>query len=351
MTARGDADLITALRLADTARGEVERLAHQLQCEAAVLVGLGPDELTTAFSACGGTAELVEPLGQRIPLIPPIGEAYVAGAAPDVVERWLAKVTPKDDQLVEQYRARLASVERRGAGISLLGTAGPVEYERLGEALREYGTGELTPARERQFRGLLASTKCFFEDRELAPGETYRVGGIVVPVRNPEGDISMVLRVTQLPRRPPAPRSRRGSPPSSGPPARWSTSSAGPLAGAPSATTATGTQRTSRCDRTQHAEPPRRTPPGRCSRLGCRRSVQRMHDARRPVLGLGVEVVAPDRRLVVHLGHPLPRHLDAVVAELDVELRGGRAVEAERLVVGVASQGQRSGTSNSSSRS
>jgi hypothetical protein len=81
----------------------------------------------------------------------------------------------------------------------LLGTAGPVEYERLGEALREYGTGELTPARERQFRGLLANTKCFFEDRELAPGETYRVGGIVVPVRNPEGDISMVLRATQLP--------------------------------------------------------------------------------------------------------------------------------------------------------
>ena len=74
-----------------------------------------------------------------------------------------------------------------------------MEYERLGEALREYGNGELTPARERQFRGLLANTKCFFEDRELAPGETYRVGGIVVPVRNPEGDISMVLRVTQLP--------------------------------------------------------------------------------------------------------------------------------------------------------
>jgi flavin reductase (DIM6/NTAB) family NADH-FMN oxidoreductase RutF/DNA-binding IclR family transcriptional regulator len=196
MAARGDADLITALRLTDSARQEVERLAQRLRCEAAVLVGVGPDELTTAFSAYGGTAEMVEPLGQRIPLIPPIGEAYVAGAAPQVVERWLAKV--KDPDLVEQYRKRLASVERRGAGVSLLGVDAPVEYERLGEALRDYATGELTPARERELRNLLARTRCFFEDRELAPSDDYRVGGIVVPVRNPEGDISMVLRVTQL---------------------------------------------------------------------------------------------------------------------------------------------------------
>ena len=156
MAARGDADLIAALRLTDTARHEVERLAQRLRCEAAVLVGVGPDELTTAFSAYGGTAEMVEPLGQRIPLIPPIGEAYVAGAAPEVVEHWLSKVNPKDPELVEQYRTRLASVERRGAGISFLGGDGPVEYEQLGEALREYGTGELTPAREREFRSLLA---------------------------------------------------------------------------------------------------------------------------------------------------------------------------------------------------
>jgi flavin reductase (DIM6/NTAB) family NADH-FMN oxidoreductase RutF len=199
MAARGDADLIAALRLTDTARHEVERIARRLRCEAAVLVGVGPDELTTAFSAYGGAAEMVEPLGQRIPLIPPIGEAYVAGAAPDVVEHWLSKVNPKDAELVEQYRTRLASVERRGAGISFLGGDGPVAYEQLGAALREYGTGELTPAREREFRSLLASTKCFFQDRELVPDENYRVGGIVVPVRNPEGDISMVLRATQLP--------------------------------------------------------------------------------------------------------------------------------------------------------
>lgn len=199
MAAKGDADIISAVRLADTARTQVERLAQRLQCEAAALVGVGPDELTTAFSAYAGTAEMVEPLGERIPLIPPIGEAYVAGAGPDVVEHWLGKVSPQDEELLGQYRARLAAVAREGVAVSVLGNRDQQEYDALRAALREYGEGELTPAREREFRQLLAQNRCFFEDVELVPDQTYTVGGIVAPVRNPEGDISMVLRVTQLP--------------------------------------------------------------------------------------------------------------------------------------------------------
>ena len=199
MAAKGDADLISAIRLADPARAHVEQLAQSLQCEAAALVGVGPDELTTAFSAYAGSAEMAEPLGERIPLIPPIGEAYVAGAATEVVERWLAKVSPQDEELLGQYRARLAAVARNGVAVSVLGEREQHEYDALRAALREYGEGELTPAREREFRQLLAQTRCFFEDVELVADRTYTVGGIVAPVRNPEGDISMVLRVTQLP--------------------------------------------------------------------------------------------------------------------------------------------------------
>ena len=199
MAAKGDADLIAAIRLADTAKTRVERLAQRLQCEAAALVGVGPDELTTAFSAYGGYAEMIEPLGERIPLIPPIGEAYVAGSAPEVVERWLAKVHPQDEELLGQYRARLAAVARDGFALSVLGERQQHEYDAFRAALREYGEGEVTPAREREFRQLLAQNRCFFEDVELVPDRTYTVGGIVAPVRNPEGDISMVLRVTQLP--------------------------------------------------------------------------------------------------------------------------------------------------------
>lgn len=199
MSARADADLIAAVRLADRARGQVEQLAGRLGCEAAALVAVSPDELTTAVSAYGGRASMVEPLGQRIPLIPPIGEAYVAGNGAEVAERWLAKVSPGEPELVERYRTRLATVAERGYAISMVGPGARADYERLDEALREYASGELTPARERAVRSVLAGTRHFFEDVELEADATYDVGAIVVPVRGPEGDVAMVLRIGQLP--------------------------------------------------------------------------------------------------------------------------------------------------------
>ena len=199
MSAKADADLITAVRLGDRARGQVERIAHRLRCEAAALVAISPDELTTVVSAYGGTASMVEPLGQRVPLIPPIGEAYVAGAAPEVVERWLAKVGPADPKLVECYRARLATVAERGVALSMVGPGARADYARMHEALAEYASGELTPARERAVRAVLAQTRHFFDDVDLLPSETYDVGAVVVPVHGPDGRVAMVLRATQLP--------------------------------------------------------------------------------------------------------------------------------------------------------
>ncbi|MDN4174077.1 flavin reductase family protein [Nocardioides sp. SOB77] len=199
MAARGDGDLIAAVRLGDRARTQVERLATSLGCEAAALVAVSPDELTTAVSAYGGTATMVEPLGQRIPLIPPIGEAYVAGAAPDVVERWLAKVTPHDPELVACYRKRLDTVAANGVALSMVGPGARADYDRMHDALAEYASGELTPARERAVRSVLAQTRHFFDDVEVLPDETYDVGAVVVPVHGPDGRVAMVLRATQLP--------------------------------------------------------------------------------------------------------------------------------------------------------
>ena len=198
MAAKADADLIAAVRLGDRARPQVEKLARTLGCEAAALVAVSPDELTTAVTAYGGSAEMVEPLGQRIPLIPPIGEAYVAGN-PERTERWLSKIVPPDDDVIACYLHRLASVARSGVALTLLGPEARADYDRMHEALAEYAAGELTPARERAVRAVLAGTRHVFADADVVPDATYDVGSVVVPVRGPYGEIAMVLRVTQLP--------------------------------------------------------------------------------------------------------------------------------------------------------
>jgi len=196
MSARGDAELFAALRLADVATPEIEALAARLRCEAAALVVVDDDELTTAVTAYGGDAELGEQLGQRIPLIPPVGMAYIADAAPSVVERWLARVA--DPDRAASYRRRLDSVVAHGVEITMRGSDAGA-FERMEEALTGYAAGRLPPARRRAVGTGPARTPHCPEEVRLTDHEIFDVGSIVAPVHNPEGDVSLLVRVGQLP--------------------------------------------------------------------------------------------------------------------------------------------------------
>ena len=199
MSARGDAELFAALRLADVARPHVEELATRLQCEAAVLVAVDEDTLTTAVSAYGGAAQMAERLGQRIPLIPPIGLAYVAGAEQRVVDRWLAKAADPDQ--VPSYRGRLDDVLSRGVEITLAGSDAH-ELEQLMDSLGEYGAGRLTPAQQRALSADVSRAPHFPQEVRLDDDIVVDVLAIIAAVHNPEGDTSMLVRIAQLPRSP-----------------------------------------------------------------------------------------------------------------------------------------------------
>ena len=200
MTAKGDADLITAIRLADPARQIIGPLADKLGCEAAVLVGVNDDELTTAASAYGGGASMRERLGDRIPLMPPLGEAYVAEQAREVVDRWLSRAPSQEQEIIQKYRQRLDTIAERGAALAMIAPGGEGAYRELHEAMTEYSSSKLTPARERAIRSAIQNMSWFFAAVKLVDDELYDVGSVAVPVHNPEGDVSMVVRVTQLPR-------------------------------------------------------------------------------------------------------------------------------------------------------
>ncbi|MGR7025786.1 flavin reductase [Geodermatophilus sp. URMC 62] len=197
MSARGDAGLFAALRLADVARPHLDELATRLQCQTTALVAVDEDALTIAISAYGGTAEMTERLGERIPLIPPIGMAYVAGAEEHVVDRWLARLPDRDE--VPAYRQRLDSVLARGFEITLAGPDAD-EIERLRDSLADYAAGRLTPARQRAVSAELGRASFFREEVPLDDdGATLDISFITAPVHNPEGDVSMLAQLGQVP--------------------------------------------------------------------------------------------------------------------------------------------------------
>jgi flavin reductase (DIM6/NTAB) family NADH-FMN oxidoreductase RutF/DNA-binding IclR family transcriptional regulator len=198
MSATGDADVIAAVQLAEVARPQVERIARQLACEAAVLVGVNDHELTTAVSAYGGAAEMTAPLGDRVPLMPPLGEAYVAWAGDEVVEAWLRRASSQTPEMVGKYRRRLAAVKERGFAVSSMCDESTPSYGDLKDAMLEYAAGGLTPARERAVRSVIADTSRFFETIDIDEERFYDLGSIVVPVLGPDGQVVLCLRATQL---------------------------------------------------------------------------------------------------------------------------------------------------------
>lgn len=198
LSALGDGDFIEALRVAEAARPHIRRIADQYRCESAVLVTLNEDEMTTADSAYGGSTEVWERLGARIPLMPPIGEVYIAFAPQEVQDHWCAKAA-KDEEVQARYRRRLETIRRDGYAVVQVGAVGAVQYAKLHDALDEYASGPLTPSRERAVREVIAEMSHFFEPIDICEDTTYELGSIVVPVFNPDGSVSMVIRMTQLP--------------------------------------------------------------------------------------------------------------------------------------------------------
>ena len=199
MTARGDGDLIAAVRMAEVARPHIERLARTIPCETGVLVAVDDHEVTTALSAFGGGAEMQEPLGERIPLMPPLGEAYVAFQPAEVGEQWVANASSRDEEVRAKYRRRLADVRERGYALSVVSGDSPHTYDDLKAAMRDYAAGGLTPAKERAVRLVISQTSPFFETVDIDDAQQYDLGSVVVPVLGPDGHAVMVLRARQLP--------------------------------------------------------------------------------------------------------------------------------------------------------
>lgn len=198
MAAQGDADLIAALRLAEAARQPVERIAQEFKCEAAVVVALGPDYTTTAVSSYGGEASMGEYLGMRLPTVPPFGEAMIAGAKPEVVDHWLAKAWPQTPENLAHLRERLDRIAATGVVVSVIDADKRDEFDQLNVTITDNAAAS-TPAQDRALRGAISKLGDFSEPVDIQDDKVYDIGSVIVPVHDPNGDVSMTLRMRQLP--------------------------------------------------------------------------------------------------------------------------------------------------------
>jgi DNA-binding IclR family transcriptional regulator len=104
----------------EVARDEMRRIADDLDLECLASVPLG-DELVVVARA--GRAHPGRPLvhvGDRLPLVPPLGTMFVAWSGDDVIERWLARADPAGPPDAEsRYRRVLDSARAMGYSVGI----------------------------------------------------------------------------------------------------------------------------------------------------------------------------------------------------------------------------------------
>ncbi|MGI6873422.1 flavin reductase [Amycolatopsis sp. 3B14] len=187
--------LANQLRVVDLARPGMERIADRfgVECNAATVAGEEIVLLAGAGIRPHGTHPPTR-VGQRIPLVPPLGAIYLAWEPEEKVTARLATVSPEQRA---EFATALERVRRRRWSVGL----GSDLHSRVeAELARTYGAGMTAEAERReQVRNLISALGGLYEPAELAPGQAYDVRNVQVPVFDETGAVAISLSVYGLP--------------------------------------------------------------------------------------------------------------------------------------------------------
>ena len=196
-----ESDLITPLQVVDAARDHMEHVALECDAESVASVVVREDMVLLASAGKPDSHLLVTRVGQRIPFVPPLGTVFVAFAPPEAQQAWLDRL-PADapEGTVERLKAALQTVRDRGYSIGL-GRSWHLQIEKMlfGRTDSGSSSGSTTDRREGLAR-LITQLPPEHEVPDLAEGE-HEVGAVSVPVLGPDGNVILVLSITNLPER------------------------------------------------------------------------------------------------------------------------------------------------------
>ena len=180
-------------RLADDLVPEMERLSRELALTCHATVAQSGEMVVIARTGP------VEPFGRRVrvgeryPLMPPFGTAYVAWSDPGSIDAYLARSDPPlsaDDR--RRCRHALDSVRARGYAVSL----NPSTRHRVGELID--GSDNWSGQELGALLSELAHEEYVLAD--VAAGSSYDVVAMTAPVFGPDGSVLGLLALANFPR-------------------------------------------------------------------------------------------------------------------------------------------------------
>ena len=193
---RADQDLAPTIARAQALRADVEALAAEIGGEVTLFTRQGDDAIAV-LSAVGGETDIISPLGSHYPLIPPLGDAFIAWSSLQDQQAWLSKAFGATEEELATLRRRLEEAHRRGWSLSL---DAPGRRDLLEAAIGEYGVGDQLPAKQREISQRIVKSAGYFPVGELDQAASHDVATITVPIHQPESEPQLILRLLYPPK-------------------------------------------------------------------------------------------------------------------------------------------------------
>jgi len=198
LLAANERNVLQSVRMAETARAQLETLAKELDMGCSIVAPAGGESIYVAVADHVATQGGKNRLGARAPLVPPLGALFVDSPNGVSQEEWLAGLGKCDDEVTARAQEQLALVRSRGWSISLLGALSPHE---LDEAIDAYSCPQRTPEQARRFLVTVSAMFDMHEPAHMEANQQYDVLHLTVPVKQPDGATVLALRLSELRKR------------------------------------------------------------------------------------------------------------------------------------------------------
>jgi DNA-binding IclR family transcriptional regulator len=166
------------LEVVDYARDEMRRLSDDLGVQCVASAAIGEEIVLLARTGDPQPLGLSVQVGQRLPLVPPLGTVFLAWSGPEEIDRWLRHVGPGTTEAqLSRYRAAVDAVRRRGYSIGL-------------DAARTLGPRPLRDAAVQVVEEVPHDEYILLE---LEGSASYRLSHIAAPVFGNDGRVALAL--------------------------------------------------------------------------------------------------------------------------------------------------------------
>lgn len=175
--------LTEAVRMADAARQDLERLAEQVGLECRVFAH---EEGQVQIVATAGYAGGIDPVGAMLPFFPPFGYTIAAWGSSETRQTWFdahpADLTPTDRSVMD---TTLDGIRRAGWGLSFASPAAR-EAQDVVEAMARFGP---TPDLARQLNAVGKRMTRLDDPAQLDAHTAASVRTVTAPVMGPNGPV------------------------------------------------------------------------------------------------------------------------------------------------------------------